>query len=65
MCDYNRRMKDVVAHDCGFDTNDKLGPVYELLWQEKSIVEISMKLHISESTVNRRIREIKRHIETL
>lgn len=65
MCDYNRRAKDEIAHECGFDTNEKLGQVYEMLWRDKSIVEISQKLHISESTVNRRIREIKQHIETL
>lgn len=46
--------------DCNF-TNEELA-VFDLRVKAHSVVEIQHKLHMSESTVNRRIRNIKKKI---
>ena len=53
--DFDRRTKEEIAHDCGFDEHARLGQVFDLLWRGYSIVQISMTLGMS----SRSIREIK------
>lgn len=60
---FDRRTKDEIKHQCGFDENEELGRVYELLWRRRSIVEIAEALSVSESTVSRRIKDIKAIME--
>ncbi len=60
--DIDRKTKDQIMHACGFDENEQLGSVFELIWRGKSILEISRMLNISDSTVNRRIRDIKKRM---
>lgn len=57
--DIDRRTKEEIAHDCGFDEHARLGQVFDLLWRGYSIVQIGMKLGMSPATVSRSIREIK------
>ena len=57
--DCDRRAKEEIAHDCGFDEHVRLGQVFDLLWRGYSIVQISMTLGMSPATVSRSIREIK------
>lgn len=51
---------DRFRRDCNF-TPDELN-VFNLRVKDHSIIEICMTLQMSESTVNRRIRNIKRKI---
>lgn len=51
---------DRFRRDCNF-TPDELN-VFNLRVKDHSIVEISMKLNLSESTVSRKIKNIKRKI---
>lgn len=51
---------DRFRRDCNF-TPDELN-VFNLRVKDHSIVEISMRLNLSESTVNRKIKNIKRKI---
>lgn len=45
--------------------NDELSKILEMRIKDYSIVKISMELHMSVRTVNRRIKEIKRKISRL
>ena len=45
--------------------NEELSQILEMKIKKYSIVQISMKLNLSERTVNRRIKEIKRKIRKL
>lgn len=56
---FDRRTKEEIAHDCGFDEHARLGQVFDLLWRGYSIVQIGMTLGMSPATVSRSIREIK------
>lgn len=40
--EYDRRTKEEIAHDCGFDEHVRLGQVFDLLWRGYSIVQIGM-----------------------
>lgn len=51
---------DRFRRDCNF-TPDELN-VFNLRVKDHSIVEISMRLNLSESTVSRKIKNIKRKI---
>ena len=51
---------DRFRRDCNF-TPDELA-IFNLRVKDHSIIEICMKLRMSESTVNRRIKNIKRKI---
>ena len=51
---------DRFRRDCNF-TPDELN-VFNLRVKDQSIVEISMRLNLSESTVSRKIKNIKRKI---
>lgn len=51
---------DPFRRDCNF-TPDELN-VFNLRVKDHSIVEISMRLNLSESTVSRKIKNIKRKI---
>ena len=51
---------DRFRRDCNF-TPDELW-VFNLRVKDHSVIEICMKLQMSESTVNRRIKNIKRKI---
>lgn len=51
---------DRFRRDCNF-TPDELA-VFDLCTKAESITEISMQLHISTSTVSRKIKNIKRKI---
>ncbi len=42
--------------------NDELSKILEMKIKNCSIVEISMKLNISERTANRRVKELKKKI---
>ena len=42
--------------------NDELSKILEYKIKHYSIVKISMEMHMSERTVNRRIKELKRKI---
>lgn len=46
--------------DCNFTDEERA--VFDLRVQARSLVEIQQALHMSESTVNRRIRSIKKKI---
>lgn len=46
--------------DCNFTDEER--EVFDLRVQARSLVEIQQALHMSESTVNRRIRNIKKKI---
>lgn len=46
--------------DCNFTDEERA--VFDLRVQARSLVEIQQALHMSESTVNRRIKNIKRKI---
>lgn len=48
---------DRLRRDCNFTPQEM--DVFDLRVRDKSIVEISQKLNMSEATVNRRIRGIK------
>lgn len=52
-CEYFRR-------ECNFTPEEQA--VFDLRVRALSIVEISQRLHMSEATVNRRIKTIKRKI---
>lgn len=52
-CDYFRR-------ECNFTDEERA--VFDLRVAAHSVVEISMSLHLSEATVYRRLRNIKRKI---
>lgn len=52
-CDYFRR-------ECNFTDEERA--VFDLRVAARSVVEISMSLHLSEATVYRRLRNIKRKI---
>ena len=43
--------------------NDEMSSILKLRIQNNSITQISMKLNISESTVSRRIKKLKKMIE--
>ena len=45
--------------------NEELSQILEMKIKGFSIVQISMELNLSESTVNRRIKELKRKIMKL
>lgn len=51
---------DRFRRDCNFTPDELM--VFNLRVKDHSIIEICMKLQMSESTVNRRIRNIKRKI---
>ena len=42
--------------------NEELTKIFEMKIKGYSIIQIAMKLNISESTVNRRIKELKKKI---
>ena len=42
--------------------NDELTKIFEMKIRDYSITKIAMELNMSESTVNRRIKELKRKI---
>jgi len=42
--------------------NDELKKIFELKIKDYSIVQISAKMNMSESTVNRRIKQLKKKI---
>ena len=52
-CDYFRR-------ECNFTDEERA--VFDLRVAARSVVEISMSLHLSEATVYRRLKNIKRKI---
>ena len=52
-CDYFRR-------ECNFTDEERA--VFDLRVTARSVVEISMSLHLSEATVYRRLKNIKRKI---
>lgn len=43
--------------------NDELATIFEMKIRGYSIVEMSMKLNMSESTVKRRVKEIRNKLE--
>lgn len=51
---------DKFRRECNFTPDER--SVFDLRVQGHSIIEIQMLLHISESTVNRRLRAVKRKI---
>lgn len=62
--DCDRRTKEEIAHNCGFDEHIRLGQVFELLWRGYSIVQISLQLDMSPATVSRCIRDIKKRMSS-
>lgn len=58
--DFNKSEYDYFVENCNF--TDRQLEILNLRRKNKSIVEISMKVHISERTVNREIKLIKRKI---
>lgn len=62
--DFDRRTKEKIAHDCGFDDHIRLGQVFDLLWRGYSIVQISFALGMSPATVSRCIGEIKKRMSS-
>jgi DNA-binding NarL/FixJ family response regulator len=43
--------------------NDELSTIFEMKIKGCSIIEMSMELHLSESTIKRRIRQIKNKLK--
>ena len=43
--------------------NDELATIFEMKIRGYSIVEMSMKLNMSESTIKRRVKEIRNKLE--
>lgn len=43
--------------------NDELAKIFEMKIKGSSVVEMSMKLHISEATVKRRVKEIRNKLK--
>lgn len=43
--------------------NDELSTIFEMKIKGYSIVEMSMELHLSESTIKRRVRQIKNKLK--
>ena len=43
--------------------NEELTQIFEMKIRGYSVIEMSMKLNMSESTVKRRVKEIKRKLE--
>lgn len=62
--DFDRRTKEEIARECGFDEHIRLGSVFDMLWRGYSVVQIALALHVSEATVNRCIREIKKRMKS-
>lgn len=51
---------EMFYRECNF--TDRQHDILELRRKGKSIIEISIKIHISEATVNREIKKIKKKI---
>lgn len=61
LAEFTARECDYFRAACNFTAPERA--VFDLRVRGCSIVEISMALHISTSTVDRRVRAIKRKIE--
>jgi len=58
--EFTRPECEFFRQQCNFTEEERA--IFDLRVQAHSLVEIQHKLHMSESTVNRRIRSIKRKI---
>ena len=58
--EFTRPECDFFRQQCNFTDEERA--IFDLRVKAHSLVEIQHKLHMSESTVNRRIRSIKRKI---
>lgn len=61
LAEFTARECDYFRAACNFTAQERA--VFDLRVRGCSIVEISMALHVSASTVDRRVRAIKRKIE--
>ena len=61
--EFSKSEVDYIIENAGF-TEDEI-EVFLLRWKGKSIVAISSELHLSGSTVDRRISSIKRKIRKI
>lgn len=61
LAEFTARECDYFREACNFTAPERA--VFDLRVRGCSIVEISMALHVSASTVDRRVRAIKRKIE--
>lgn len=61
LAEFTARECDYFRAACNFTAPERA--VFDLRVRGRSIVEISMALHVSASTVDRRVRAIKRKIE--
>ena len=60
LCKLNTGEREAVKAACSFTQDEEA--VFDLKADGKSIIAIAMQLHMSDATVNRRIRSIKRKI---
>lgn len=60
MFDFTKDEYQYIIDKCMF--NEELSSILELKIKGYSIIQISMELHISESTVKRRLNKIKKKI---
>lgn len=60
--DFVQSEYDYLLQNCRFNERNGERQIFEMRCDGCSIVEISMKLHMSIATVNRRISSIKRKI---
>ena len=58
--EFTRSEFEVIKDKCMF--NEELSKIFEYRIKNYSITEIALKLNLSESTVSRRIKEIKKKI---
>lgn len=61
MFDFTKDEYQYIIDKCMF--NEELSTILKMRIEGYSIIQISMKLNISESTVNRRINKIKKKIK--
>lgn len=61
LAEFTARECDYFRAACNFTAPERA--VFDLRVRGYSIVEISMALHVSASTVDRRVRSVKRKIE--
>lgn len=60
LTEFTKAECDKLREECNFTPDERA--VFDLRSSARSIVEISMTMNISESTVNRRIHAIKKKI---
>lgn len=60
MFDFTKEEYEMIIDKCMF--NEELSKILELKIKGYSIVQIAMKMNMSERTVNRRVKKIKQKI---